>query len=433
MKPHPANTTGTTRNFASHPCFNPDTRHTTARVHLPVAPRCNVQCKFCNRKMDCLNEGRPGVTSAVLTPRQASDYLAKLVSKRDNIAVVGIAGPGDPMANPEETLETLRRVRKAHPQMLLCLATNGLNLLEYVPALADLKLSHATITINAVDPAIAAQIYAWGRHNRRVHRGEKLGQLMVQRQLQAVRALKERGILVKVNAIILPGVNDSHLQEVARVVAEFGADLMNCLPLLPVPDTPFYPIGEPDGRMVARVRFQTGRFLQQMTHCARCRADAVGLIGEDLPQEAAELIRDAAQASDPSRRRVAVATMEGALVNQHLGEAERFMVFGRDPNQDDRFRFIEHRPAPERGAGDERWLQLASSLHDCRALLVSAAGPKPLGILEATGLRVIQMEGLVEEGLRAVFTNQAVPPALSRKFKSCGKGTSCGGDGAGCG
>ncbi|MHB1309587.1 MAG: radical SAM protein [Limisphaerales bacterium] len=134
--PHPA-----PLRLESHPCFNRDTHHQTARVHLPVAPRCNVQCNFCDRRMDCANEGRPGVTSAVLTPSQALGYLDQLTARTGNLAVVGIAGPGDPMANADATLETLRLVRARYPEMLLCLATNGLELLEHIPALAALRLS----------------------------------------------------------------------------------------------------------------------------------------------------------------------------------------------------------------------------------------------------------------------------------------------------
>lgn len=417
----------------SHPCFNRDTHHQTARVHLPVAPRCNVQCNFCDRRMDCANEGRPGVTSAVLTPSQALGYLEKLTARTGNIAVVGIAGPGDPMANADATLETLRLVRARYPEMLLCLATNGLELLEHIPALAALRLSHVTITVNAIDPDIAKRIYAWGRHRQRVLRNEALGTLIVERQLAALKSLKEHGILVKVNSIILPGVNDTHIPEIARVVSDFGADIMNCLPLLPVPETPFHVLGHPDGKTVARVRFQSERFLPQMSHCARCRADAAGLVGESNSEEARHLIQEAARSSGAERRHVAVATMEGALVNQHLGEAERFMIFGVDLDSPGGFRFVEHRPAPGRGAGDDRWLQLAATLQDCRALLVSAAGPNPSQILEATGLRVVQMEGMIEEGLTAIYTGQAVPPALSRQFQSCGKGVTCKGDGTGCG
>ena len=69
-------------NLLNHPCFNDKVRHTFGRVHLPVAPRCNIQCKFCNRKFDCINESRPGVTSGVLSPAQAMVYLDSVFEKR---------------------------------------------------------------------------------------------------------------------------------------------------------------------------------------------------------------------------------------------------------------------------------------------------------------------------------------------------------------
>jgi nitrogen fixation protein NifB len=317
--------------------------------------------------------------------------------------------------------------------LLLCLATNGLELLEHIPALAELNLSHLTITINAVDPSIAARVYAWGSYGKRVIRGEALGKLIVERQLAALRSLKQRGMLVKVNCIILPGVNDHHIPEVARTVSEFGAEIMNCVPLLPVPETPFHALGQPDAKTVARVRLMSGRFVRQMTHCARCRADAAGLVGEANSEDSAELLQEAVCSSTPSRPYVAVGTMEGALVNQHLGEAGWFLIFEQQRGKSDEFRCIGTRAAPERGTGDDRWLQLASSLQDCRALLVSAAGSNPRRILEATGIKVIQMEGLIEEGLTAIFTGRPIPPIMARQFGSCGMGVSCTGDGMGCG
>ena len=65
-------------------------------------------------------------------------------------------------------METLRLVREKYPEMLLCVATNGLNAEPYAEELAQLQVSHVTFTVNAVDPAIGAQIYAWvrdGAHN----------------------------------------------------------------------------------------------------------------------------------------------------------------------------------------------------------------------------------------------------------------------------
>jgi len=89
--------------LSRHPCFNDAARHTFARIHLPVAPECNVQCNFCKRIYDCANESRPGVTSALLTPPQALSYLENVLQRDPRIAVVGIAGPGDPFATPERT------------------------------------------------------------------------------------------------------------------------------------------------------------------------------------------------------------------------------------------------------------------------------------------------------------------------------------------
>ena len=80
-----------------HPCFNKASSGSCGRVHLPVAPKCNIQCNYCNRKYDCVNESRPGVTSAILKPFQALEYTRQVLEKEPRITVIGIAGPGDPM------------------------------------------------------------------------------------------------------------------------------------------------------------------------------------------------------------------------------------------------------------------------------------------------------------------------------------------------
>jgi nitrogen fixation protein NifB len=172
-----------------------------------------------------------------------------------------------------------------------------------------------------------------------------------------------------------------------------------------------------------------------MIHCARCRADAVGLINEKMSTEQMETLnRFARRTIDAGKTRpyVAVASREGALVNMHLGESARLLIFGRDESTASGFKFIEMRRAPGPGGGSGRWSELADVLHDCRAFLVNAAGPSPKGALEARGIEVVEMEGLIEEGLSAVFSNQPIPATLKRRFTSCGSGTSCRGTGTGC-
>ena len=417
--------------ISQHPCFNEKARSKFGRVHLPVAPACNVQCNFCDRKHDCPNESRPGVTSVVLSPGQSLAYLKDLVKRRPEIKVVGIAGPGDPMANAEATLETLRLVRSEFPDMLLCLATNGLNLAPHVEALKALKTSHITITFNAVDPMIGARIYAWVRDGNKTLRGVEGATRLLERQVVAMEKLRGSGILLKVNSIIIPGVNDAHIPEIAKQVKALGATIMNCIPLIPAPGTPFGEISAPQPPMIHAAREGAGAFLQQMAHCNRCRADACGLLNEGTGEESLEALQAAARLPlRPAEARpyVAVATREGVLVNRHLGEADEFCVYA---DEQDGYKLVETRLAPSPGGGRERWLELAARLQDCRVLLVSGAGPSPRNTLEGKGLQVIEVEGLIEDALGPVFRGEELPRGLKRCFAGCGMG--CSGNGQGCG
>lgn len=422
---------------SKHPCFSKEAHGKFGRIHLPVAPRCNIQCNFCNRKYDCMNESRPGVTSSVLQPRQAVDYLSHVVEKRPEIVVMGIAGPGDPFANPDETMETLRLTRERFPEMILCLATNGLGIGPHIDEIAGMNVSHVTVTITAVAPKIGAKIYAWVRDHKMPLRGEAAAELLLERQLDAVRRLKTLGVTVKINTIIIPGVNDTHIPQVAETVAGLGADIMNCMALVPVRGAAFQDLPAPDGLMTSRARLQSGQHLPQMTHCARCRADAVGLINEQMTTDQLDTIHHYAMtapgAAGSPRPCVAVATMEGALVNQHLGEAARFVVYEQNPETPSGYKFKEIRRAPEQGGGTSRWQELARTLSDCRAILVATAGPAPSDVLKKSGIRVVEMEGLIEEGLRAIYSDQPIPRTLQRRFTGCSSGDGCKGTGTGCG
>jgi len=177
--------------YAKHPCFNAKVKGRFGRVHLPVAPKCNIKCNYCDRKYDCVNESRPGVTSTVLSPEQAGVYMEKVLAKEPRITVAGIAGPGDPFANGEETMATMRLIRERFPHMILCLASNGMAIGPYIDELAELNVSHVTITVNAVDPAIGEKIYSWVRDGKVLHRGRAAAELLLARQLAAIEKLTE--------------------------------------------------------------------------------------------------------------------------------------------------------------------------------------------------------------------------------------------------
>jgi nitrogen fixation protein NifB len=423
--PHPA------KDFAKHPCFNAKVKGQFGRVHLPVAPKCNIKCNYCNRKYDCVNESRPGVTSTILSPEQAMVYLEKVLAKEPRITVAGIAGPGDPFANPEETMATLRGIRQRFPEMILCLASNGMAIGPYIPELAELAVSHVTITINTVDPEVGSEIYSWVSDGNVLYRGLQGADLLLARQLAAIRSLKAHGITVKVNTIVVPGINDDQVEEVAATMRDLGVDLLNCMALFPNVDTPFGDLPQPSQDEMAAIRATAEKYLPQMRHCTRCRADAVGLLNEDRTEEFRGCL--SACASLPKitpteiRPYVAVATMEGVLVNQHLGEAERFQIWQKGTSG---FQLVEERATPESGGGIRRWLQMGKLLGDCRAVLVSGIGDKPREILAKTGVKPVEMNGFIEAGLAAVYEGKKVEQLKARKVKCAGGG--CSGGGGGC-
>ncbi len=151
-------------------------------------------------------------------------YLSEVVEAKPNTSVVCIVGPGDPFANGDKTMETLKRVRAAYPDMLLCVATNGLNIHPYLDDLKAVNTTHVSITINAVDPEIGAKIYSWLRDGKRSVGPAQGAKLLLERQLAAVKGLKERDIMVKVNSILLPSINDELMVEVAKKMGEMGVD-----------------------------------------------------------------------------------------------------------------------------------------------------------------------------------------------------------------
>ena len=273
----------TQQNLSHHPCFNSKARSLHARIHLPVAPRCNVQCNFCDRKYCCVNESRPGVSAAILSPAKALLYLDEAVERTPNLAVVGIAGPGDPFANADVTIETLSLVRQHYPHLLLCVSSNGLELAPYANTLAKIGVSHVTITINGINADIVAKIYAWVCIDGKRVFGHDAAGWLIERQQRAVDALVAAGVIVKINSVIIPGVNDEHIPMIAGFMASRGVDIHNCIPLIPTAGTLFGNIAEPDATLIHHVRTKAGAFLQQMNHCSRCRADACGLIGEKSP------------------------------------------------------------------------------------------------------------------------------------------------------
>ena len=412
-----------------HPCYSEEAHHYFARMHVAVAPACNIQCNYCNRKYDCANESRPGVTSERLAPEQAARKVLAVAAKVPQLSVLGIAGPGDSMYDAAKTFATFRLVEKALPDLKFCVSTNGLALPDHVESLAEHNIDHVTVTINMVDPEIGARIYPWIYFRGRRHHGVEAARILHERQMESLERLAEKGVLVKVNSVLIPGINDQHLAEVNAAIKARGAFLHNVMPLIsdPAHGTHFGLTGQrgpsPAELKAVQDRLEGGANL--MRHCRQCRADAVGMLGEDLSQDFTLDKIDAAPAYDPEPRRlyrevvkreradrraaaatatvglsassrveparlVAVCTKGGGRINQHFGHAEEFQVYEVDAAG---VRFVGHRKVEhycKGGWGDDDSLDgILAALEGVEAVFVAKIGRCPKQDLAKAGIEAV--------------------------------------------
>lgn len=411
-------------------------------MHVAVAPACNIQCNYCNRKYDCANESRPGVVSELLTPEEAAHKVLVIAGKIPQMTVLGIAGPGDPLANPEKTFRTFELIADKAPDIKLCLSTNGLMLPDYVDKIKQLNVDHVTITINMVDPEIGTKIYPWVHYKRRRYKGLEAARILHERQMEGLQALREADILCKVNSVMIPGINDEHLVEVDEVIRSQGAFLHNIMPLISAPEhgTHYGLTGQrgPTPKELKTLQDNCSGNMKMMRHCRQCRADAVGLLGEDRSQEftkekfmemapeynleqrqevhagieqfkeelkvAKAKVKGAKKVANSPKILVAVATKGGGLVNQHFGHAKEFQIYEVDAND---AKFVGHRKIDhycQSGYGEEATLEhIIKAIADCKAVLVSKIGNCPQEELRKAGLETVEAYDVIEKVAREFY------------------------------
>jgi nitrogen fixation protein NifB len=453
---------------ADHPCYSEEAHHHFARMHVAVAPACNIQCHYCNRKYDCANESRPGVVSELLTPEQAVKKTLAVAAAIPQMSVLGIAGPGDPLANPARTFATFRQIAEHAPDIRLCVSTNGLSLPDCVDELQKYNIDHVTITINCVDPDVGAKIYPWifWKHKRVF--GREAVAILIERQQQGLEMLVARGILVKVNSVMIPGVNDEHLKEVSRIVKAKGAFLHNVMPLIAEAEHgTFYGLTgqrSPTADELQALQDACAGDMNMMRHCRQCRADAVGLLGEDWGAEftldkieamdidyaeamkrraavraaiaaeveakrrapapdAPKVIQVLPRATRPSATlravKMAVASSGGGLINQHFGHAREFLIYEASA---DGVRFVGHRKTDlycsggdTCGDGESVLGRTIAALAGCEVVLCSRIGYESWGLLEAAGIAPNGEHAMerIEEAIAAVYAEMRAAGRLA--------------------
>lgn len=103
--------------------------------------------------------------------------------------------------------------------------------------------------------------------------------------------------------------------------------------------------------------------------------------------------------------RVAVASTDGKVVNQHFGRAEHFHIF--EISDDDAFRYLESRevaPCCNSGQHEQHaFLKIAEALKDVGAVIVSKIGEGASEFLEKEGFVVYEAPYPIEPLMRKIL------------------------------
>lgn len=408
---------------AKHPCYSFDAHHEYARMHLPVAPVCNISCNYCNRKYDCVNESRPGVTSEVLAPEMSLDKFIRVKAEIPHLSVVGIAGPGDALANWEPVKKSIELIKAQSPDTLFCLSTNGLMLPHYGQEILDLGIKHVTVTVNCLEAAIGAKIYHHIYYQGTYYTGEEAAEILCKNQLAGIKFLAEQGVLVKINIVMIKNINDEHIPAVVKKVKNLGAMMTNIMPLIPAPGSVFQNFPQTSRKDVDALRDICQTDLFQMRHCQQCRADAIGLLTEDQSYKFRNPKPEPVKpcTSHTEVYKVAVASKHQKLVDLHYGHAEEFHIYETDGTV---IRFIETRSTQKYCLGTANCDEtepmkdtIIAGISDCDAVMTMRIGHEAQKRLQDHGISVVESCAGVEEGLRHAF--QQLSLAAKQSVKAC--------------
>lgn len=439
---------------AASPSFTGSACTKPGRVLLPIAGKSPARRRF----------GEPQTPGRALLPSEALQWLERMLAGGAalsgagiscvGISCVGIGGPGDPLADPAPTLETLGAVRSAHPELSLSLSTLGLcppevSIADLARELAALGLSRVTLMVDAVDPAIVEKLYAWIRPGRRNVPLDQAAVLLVDAQAQAIRALREAGLRVTVAMTVYAGVNDHHVEDVASIAASLGADMLALTPFqgstaaasgtetapcapsscascgsakgcggkapehAEEPEIPELPALDP--ARLEELRAAAARYITLTPAGDPCGQDVAWAesLGPEDAGAALHLNNPAVPRPAPGKPNVAVASSDGMEVDLHLGQAIRFLVYGPRPG-DGLPSLLGMREAPEPGSskemgggasggGNARWNALADTLSDCFAVLASSVGQNPRKALAARGITVLTTEADVQGAVDVLY------------------------------
>ncbi|HVV11557.1 GTP 3',8-cyclase MoaA [Amycolatopsis sp.] len=173
-------------------------------LRVSLTDRCNLRCTYCMPA-----EGLPWLPKEEVLTDAELLRLMRVAVERLGVTDIRLTG-GEPMlrAGLEELIAQISALR---PRPRLSMTTNGIGLAKRAPALAEAGLNRINVSLDTVNPETFREI---ARRDRLSH------------VLDGLAAARDAGLgPVKVNAVLLRGVNENEAPDLLRFCLEHGYHL----------------------------------------------------------------------------------------------------------------------------------------------------------------------------------------------------------------
>lgn len=173
-------------------------------LRVSLTDRCNLRCTYCMPA-----QGLPWMPREDQLTDDEVVHLIGLAVRRLGVTDVRFTG-GEPTIRPG-LVQIVRRVRDLDPGVTLSMTTNGLGLVRLAGPLADAGLDRVNVSLDTIRPGTYATIT----------RRDRLADV-----IDGLAAANEAGLRpVKVNAVLIRGVNDDQAGELLSWCIDRGYEL----------------------------------------------------------------------------------------------------------------------------------------------------------------------------------------------------------------
>ncbi|MEU3050709.1 MULTISPECIES: GTP 3',8-cyclase MoaA [unclassified Streptomyces] len=177
---------------------------TATDLRVSLTDRCNLRCTYCMPE-----EGLQWLAKPDLLTDDEIVRLVRIAVTDLGITEVRFTG-GEPLLRPG-LVGIVERVAALEPRPKTSLTTNGIGLRRTAPALKDAGLDRVNVSLDTLRPEVFKALTRRDRH---------------QDVLDGLAAAREAGLTpVKVNAVLMPGLNDDEAPELLAWAVDHGYEL----------------------------------------------------------------------------------------------------------------------------------------------------------------------------------------------------------------